>query len=40
MIGKWVGFGKDFTINSGDWELTLEDRSTAKSVLRTYSMKA
>ncbi len=22
MKGMWLGFGRDFTINSGEWELT------------------
>ncbi|MGA4841313.1 helix-turn-helix domain-containing protein [Streptomyces sp. G45] len=37
MAGKWVGFGKDFDINTGPWELRLLDRSTAKAVLESYS---
>lgn len=28
MAGKWVGFGKDFDVNTGPWELRLLDRST------------
>jgi hypothetical protein len=39
LSGKWIGFGKRFAINSGDWELTLEDRSTTKSTLRAYNLK-
>ncbi len=39
MTGKWLGFGRDFRINTGDWELTLENRSTSRETLRTYSLK-
>lgn len=37
MAGKWVGFGKDFDVNTGPWELRLVDPSTSKAVLRRYS---
>jgi hypothetical protein len=37
MAGKWVGFGKDFDVNTGPWELRLLDRSTSKATLETYS---
>lgn len=37
MAGKWVGFGKDFDINTGPWELRLLDTSTAKATLESYS---
>ncbi|MER7918990.1 MULTISPECIES: XRE family transcriptional regulator [unclassified Streptomyces] len=37
MAGKWVGFGKDFDVNTGPWELRLVDRSTAKAALERYS---
>jgi hypothetical protein len=40
MTGKWLGFGKDFKVNTGDWELTLESRSTAARALRQYQLKA
>ena len=40
MTGKWLGFGKDFTINSGDWELTWVDSSTSKRVMKEYHLKA
>jgi hypothetical protein len=39
MTGKWLGFGKDFRINTGDWELTLENRSTSRQTLRSYSLR-
>ncbi|WEB43778.1 XRE family transcriptional regulator [Streptomyces yunnanensis] len=37
MAGKWVGFGKDFDVNTGPWELRLMDRSTSKATLERYS---
>ncbi|GAA2408646.1 hypothetical protein GCM10010433_04240 [Streptomyces pulveraceus] len=37
MTGKWVGFGKDFDVNTGPWELRLVDRSTSKATLERYS---
>lgn len=40
MSGKWLGFGKNFKINSGEWELTWVDGSTAKNVQRLYHHKA
>jgi hypothetical protein len=39
MIGKWLGFGNSFTINTGDWRLTLETRSTAPKAISAYSLK-
>ncbi|MBP2582811.1 transcriptional regulator with XRE-family HTH domain [Streptomyces sp. PvR006] len=37
MAGKWVGFGKDFDVNTGPWELRLIDTSTSKATLQKYS---
>ncbi|MFE4855631.1 helix-turn-helix domain-containing protein [Streptomyces sp. NPDC056670] len=37
MAGKWVGFGKDFDVNTGPWELRLLDRSTARVSIERYS---
>ncbi|QEV20111.1 hypothetical protein [Streptomyces alboniger] len=37
MVGKWVGFGKDFDVNTGPWELRLVDRSTARVAVERYS---
>lgn len=37
MAGKWVGFGKDFDVNTGPWELRLIDTSTSKAALQKYS---
>lgn len=37
MAGKWVGFGKDFDVNTGPWELIFQDASTSQSTLDDYS---
>ncbi|ATL28593.1 helix-turn-helix domain-containing protein [Streptomyces formicae] len=37
MAGKWVGFGKEFDVNTGPWELLLMDPSTRKATLERYS---
>lgn len=37
MAGKWVGFGKDFDVNTGPWELRLLDTSTDKATLASYN---
>lgn len=37
MAGKWVGFGKDFDVNTGPWELRLLDSSTDKATLAAYN---
>ncbi|MFE9392147.1 helix-turn-helix domain-containing protein [Streptomyces sp. NPDC006784] len=37
MTGKWIGFGKDFDINSGPWELVFQHSSTSKATLERYS---
>ncbi|MFF0184912.1 helix-turn-helix domain-containing protein [Streptomyces sp. NPDC005244] len=36
MAGKWVGFGKEFDVNTGPWELRFIDASTAKATLAAY----
>jgi hypothetical protein len=36
MNGMWLGFGRDFTINSGQWELTWCEALTSKSSQRAY----
>lgn len=36
MNGMWLGFGRDFTINSGEWTLTWCEANTAKNVQRAY----
>lgn len=40
MSGKWLGFGKNFKVNSGEWELTWVDRATSRRTLREYHLKA
>lgn len=40
MTGMWLGFGRDFTINSGDWELTLCETAISKTAQRAYHAKA
>ncbi|MCF3103928.1 XRE family transcriptional regulator [Streptomyces roseoverticillatus] len=37
MSGKWVGFGKDFDVNTGPWELTFKDASTSKATMAEYN---
>lgn len=37
MAGKWVGFGKDFDMNTGPWELRLMDTSMSKATLERHS---
>lgn len=39
MSGKWIGFSKDFKVNSGDWSLTWVDGSTSKRSLEKYHFK-
>ncbi|MGV9674212.1 helix-turn-helix domain-containing protein [Nocardia sp. NPDC003482] len=36
LAGKWVGYGKNFEINTGPWELVLQDRSTSKATIDAY----
>lgn len=40
MRGMWLGFGRDFTINSGEWTLTWCEANTGKTVQRAYHDKA
>jgi hypothetical protein len=40
MRGRWLGFGRDFQVNTGDWALTWVDGSLSKSTLRQYHFKA
>ncbi|WP_059005668.1 helix-turn-helix domain-containing protein [Streptomyces specialis] len=37
MSGKWVGFGKEFDINTGPWELVFQDPSTSKATMQQYN---
>ncbi|UMP04213.1 hypothetical protein [Amycolatopsis sp. EV170708-02-1] len=40
MHGMWLGFGREFVINSGQWALSLESSSIGKSSQREYHNKA
>ncbi|MFI9077296.1 XRE family transcriptional regulator [Streptomyces sioyaensis] len=37
IAGKWVGFGKDFDVNTGPWELIFKDASTSKATMAKYN---
>lgn len=37
MSGKWVGFGKEFDVNTGPWELVFQDASTNRATLDRYN---
>lgn len=37
MTGKWVGFGKEFDVNTGPWELVFKDASTNKGSLEKFN---
>lgn len=37
MEGKWVGFGKDFEVNSGPWELVFQTADTGKESMQAYN---
>lgn len=39
MKGKWLGFGKDFRVNSGEWEFTWVDHASSHRTIREYHMK-
>ncbi|WP_125798351.1 hypothetical protein [Amycolatopsis sp. WAC 01416] len=36
MNGMWLGFGREFVINSGQWSLNLESSSVGKNAQREY----
>lgn len=40
MHGMWIGFARDFTINSGEWTLTWCEANTTKNAQRAYYDKA
>ena len=40
MAGRWLGYRRNFKINSDEWELTWVDGSTSPSALRRYHLKA
>jgi hypothetical protein len=37
MAGKWVGFGRDFDLNTGPWTLTLVSADTAEEAMSRYN---
>lgn len=37
MTGKWVGFGRDMSVNTGPWELVFQDASTTRTTLDRYN---
>jgi hypothetical protein len=37
MAGKWVGFGREFDVNTGPWELRLVDTDTSKTAIAKYN---
>lgn len=39
MKGKWLGFGKEFTVNTGEWVLTWVDHASSHKTIREYHMK-
>lgn len=39
MTGQWLGFGKDFKINTGSWELHWVDDATSARATRQYALK-
>jgi len=40
MNGKWLGFGKNFSVNSGTWELAWIDSSASSRTMREYHLRA
>lgn len=38
MAGKWVGFGKDFDVNTGPWELRFLVAGTSKAATERYAV--
>ena len=37
MAGKWVGFGRDFDLNTGPWTLQLVSSDTGKEAMRRFN---
>ena len=37
MTGKWVGFGRDFDLNTGPWSLELVTGSVTGETIAEYS---
>lgn len=39
MLGKWVGFGKEFDVNTGPWALEFKEGSTSKAAMDKWNHK-
>ena len=39
LTGKWVGFGRNFDLNTGPWVLQLESADVGKEALQRYNRK-
>ncbi|MUL41582.1 DNA-binding protein [Streptomonospora sp. PA3] len=39
MAGKWVGFGKNFRINTGEWEIVWVDHASSARKVREYHLR-
>jgi hypothetical protein len=37
MAGKWVGFGRDFDLNTGPWSLELVTSDVTDKAMKEYS---
>jgi hypothetical protein len=37
MTGKWVGFGRDFDLNTGPWTLELVSSDVGKDAMARYN---
>ncbi|PRX96675.1 hypothetical protein [Allonocardiopsis opalescens] len=37
MQGKWIGFGKEFEVNTGPWELVFQSSSTDQGTLDRFN---
>jgi hypothetical protein len=40
MSGRWLGFGKNFKVNTGEWELVWVENATSQKAMRHYHLKA
>ncbi|MFY9932308.1 MAG: hypothetical protein WAK82_30305 [Streptosporangiaceae bacterium] len=37
MSGKWIGFGRDFELNTGPWKLELVSQDTGSDAVSRFS---
>jgi hypothetical protein len=37
MRGQWVGYGRDFDLNTGPWTLELVSSDTSKEAIERYN---